>query len=35
MQWIDEYYIRTYIEWISAIIQQLKDEEREEMLSEN
>lgn len=33
--WVNEDYIRAYIVWISAIIQQLKDEEREEMLSEN
>lgn len=35
MQWIDEDEIRAYIEWISAILQQLKDEEREKMLYEN
>lgn len=35
MQWIDEDYIRAYIVWFSAILQQLKEEEREEMLSEN
>ena len=35
MQWIDEDEIRAYIVWFSAIIQQLKDEEREKMLNEN
>lgn len=35
MRWIDEDYIREYIEWFSAILQQLKDEEREKMLYES
>lgn len=33
--WIDQDYISSYIVWFSAILQRLKDEEKEEMLSEN
>lgn len=33
--WLNEDYIRAYIVWFNAILQQLTDEEREEMLSEN
>lgn len=32
---LNEDYIRSYIVWFNAILQRLKDEEREEMLSEN
>lgn len=33
--WVNEDEIRAYIEWYSAIIKQLNDEEREEKLDEN